>query len=79
MRPAAYEVRATVVARAAPGLLLVRHAAVSAFGMEAMETMALEAGPETLDAAGLAPGDRVRVAVRRDGDRFRVVWIERER
>ncbi len=77
LRPPAYEVRGEVVARPAPGLLLVRHPAVAALGMEAMELMAVEARPEQLDAAHLAPGDRVRMAVRRRGDRIVLLTIER--
>ena len=79
VRPAAYEVRGEVVARAAPDLILVRHQPVSGLGMGAMEMMAVRASPETLDAARLGPGDRVRLAVRPDGDAVTLVWIERLR
>ena len=37
IRPPAYEVRGTIVARPAPDLLLVRHDPVSALGMNAMD------------------------------------------
>ena len=77
VRPAAYEVRGELVARAAPDVILVRHQPVSALGMGAMEMMAVQAAPQTLDAAALAPGDRVRLAVRPSGDALVLVWIER--
>ena len=79
VRPAAYEVRGEVVARAAPDLLLIRHQAVTALGMGAMEMMAVRGAPATLDAARVSPGDRVRLAVRATGDEISLVWIERER
>ena len=79
MRPRAYEVRGEVVARAAPDLLLIRHQALSVLGMGAMEMMAVRGVPATLDVARLAPGDRVRLAVRPAGDDIMLVWVERER
>jgi hypothetical protein len=79
VRPAAYELRGEVVARAAPDLLLIRHQPVTALGMGAMETMAVRGTAAMLDAARLSPGDRVRLAVRPHGDELGVVWIERER
>jgi Cu/Ag efflux protein CusF len=79
VRPAAYEVRGELVARAAPDLILVRHQPVSGLGMGAMEMMAVRGSPATLDAAGIKPGDRVRLAVRQDGDAVTLVWIERVR
>lgn len=78
LRPAAYEVRGTVAARPAPDLLLVNHEAVTALGMSAMELMAVSADPPLLDAAALAPGDRVRLAVRPVGDRLVAIRITRE-
>ena len=54
LRPPAYEVKGEVVARAAPGLLIVRHEAVSALGMAAMELMAVEGEPALFL---LRPGD----------------------
>jgi len=78
VRPAAYEVRGEVVARAAPDLLLIRHQPIGALGMGAMEMMAVRGAPETLDAARLSPGDRVRLAVRARGDEIVLVWVERE-
>ena len=79
IRPAAYEVRGEVVARAAPDLILIRHQPVSGLGMGAMEMMAVRGAPATLDAAGLTPGERVRLAVRQEGDTLVLVWIERMR
>lgn len=79
VRPAAYEVRGEVVARAAPDLILVRHQPVSGLGMGAMEMMAVRGSAATLDAARVSPGDRVRLAVRQDGDAVTLVWIERMR
>jgi Cu/Ag efflux protein CusF len=77
VRPAAYEVRGEFVARAAPGVILVRHEAVSALGMSAMEMMAITADPALVDPLSLRPGDRVRLAVRSRGDDLVLVWIER--
>jgi hypothetical protein len=79
VRPAAYEVRGEVVARAAPDLLLIRHQPVSGLGMGAMEMMAVRGSPATIDAARLSPGDRVRLAVRPTGDEVALVWVKRER
>jgi hypothetical protein len=79
VRPAAYEVRGEMVARAAPDLILIRHQPVSGLGMGAMELMAVQGAPATLDAAALTPGDRVRLAVRPRGDTLVLVWIERLR
>ena len=77
IRPAAYEVRGEIVARPAPDVILVRHDAVGALGMGAMELMAVIATPADLDAADPRPGDRVRLAVRPQGDRLLLVRIER--
>lgn len=77
LRPPAYEVKGEVVARAAPGLLIVRHEAVSALGMAAMELMTVEGEPTLFDTTPLAAGDRVRLAVRAEGDRIKVVWLEK--
>jgi hypothetical protein len=77
VRPAAYEVRGELVARAAPDLILVRHQPVSGLGMGAMELMAVRGSAAALDAARLSPGDRVRLAVRQQGDEITLVWIER--
>jgi copper binding protein CusF len=79
VRPAAYEVRGELVARAAPDLILVRHQPITGLGMGAMEMMAVRGSPAVLDAAQLTPGDRVRLAVRQDGDEVSLVWIERVR
>jgi hypothetical protein len=77
VRPAAYEVRGEVVARAAPDMLVIRHQAVSGLGMGAMELMAVRGDPSMLDHAALTPGQRVRLAVRQDGDALVLVWVER--
>jgi hypothetical protein len=77
IRPPAYELRGEVVARAAPGVLLVRHGPFGALGMGAMETMAVEGDPALLEGSGVRPGDRVRLAVRPEGDRLVILRIER--
>jgi hypothetical protein len=66
-----------VVARPRPDLLLVRHEAIDALGMGAMELMGVRAEPALLDPLGLAPGEAVRLAVRPEGDTLVLVWIER--
>jgi Cu/Ag efflux protein CusF len=77
IRPAAYEVRGTIVARPAPDMLLVRHDPVSALGMSAMELMAISASPALLDPVGPKPGDRVKLAVRQRDDQLVLIRIER--
>jgi hypothetical protein len=77
LRPAAYEVRGEVVARPAPNLILLRHDAVGGLGMSAMDLMAASVDPALLDASGVQPGDRVRLAVRQQGDQIVVLRIER--
>lgn len=77
VKPAAYEVSGEVVARPAPDLILVRHAAVTALGMQAMELMAVSTEPSLLDAASVHIGDRVRLAVRQRDDRLVLVRIEK--
>jgi hypothetical protein len=79
LRPAAYEVRGIVVARPAANLLLVRHEAIPALSMREMDLMAVFADPAMVDRAGVAPNDRVRMAVRSQGDQLNLVWIERAR
>jgi Cu/Ag efflux protein CusF len=64
LRPAAYEVTGEFIERPASNLVLVRHQAVEALGMGAMELMAVFGDPAQIDAAALTPGDRVRLAVR---------------
>ena len=78
LRPPAYEVRGTIVARPAPDLILLRHEAVTALGMSAMELMAVDGDPALLDAVGPRPGDRVKLAVRPQGERIVLLRIERE-
>jgi Cu/Ag efflux protein CusF len=77
LRPAAYEVRGAIVARPAVNLLVVRHDAVAALGMAPMELMAILVDPAVVDAAGVQPGDRVRLAVRRRNDELTLLRIER--
>ena len=76
--PRAYEVRGEVMARPAADLLLVRHEAVVALGMKAMELMAVSSEPAQLDAAAVRPGDRVRLAVRQRDDQLVLIRIEKE-
>jgi len=59
-------------------MILVRHEAIAALGMSAMELMAIDADPALLDAVAPKPGDRVRLAVRRRDDRIVLLRIERE-
>jgi Cu/Ag efflux protein CusF len=77
LRPAAYEVQGEFVARAAADLILVRHETIAPLGMSAMEQMAVSVTPTQVDPLGLAPGDRVRLAVRQEGDRLVLVRIAR--
>ena len=77
IRPAAYEVRGTIVARPAPDMLLVRHEPVAALGMSAMELMAISASPALLDPVGPSPGDRVKLAVRQRDDQVVLIRIEK--
>jgi hypothetical protein len=77
IRPPAYEVRGTIVARPAPDMLLVRHDPVSALGMSAMELMAVSANPALVDPIGPRPGDRVKLAVRQRNDQLILIRIEK--
>jgi hypothetical protein len=77
LRPAAYEVQAEFVARAAPDLILVRHDPLAGLGMSAMEQMAISVTPAQVDSLALEPGDRLRLAVRQDGDTLVLLRIER--
>jgi hypothetical protein len=77
LRPAAYEVQGEFVARAGPDLILVRHEVIAPLGMSAMEQMAIAVTPVQIDSLDLKPGDRVRLAVRPEGDQLRLVRIER--
>ncbi len=77
IRPPAYEVRGTIVARPAPDMLLVRHDPVSALGMNAMDLMAVSANPALLDPVGPRPGDRVKLAVRQRDDQLVLIRIEK--
>jgi Cu/Ag efflux protein CusF len=77
IRPPAYEITGEVVARPAANLILVRHAPVEALGMGAMELMAVFGEPAQLDAASLAPGDRVRLAVRNADGQLTLIRVTR--
>jgi len=77
IRPPAYEVRGIIVARPASDMLLVRHDAVAGLGMNAMDLMAISARPELLDPVGPRPGDRVKLAVRQQGDKLVLIRIEK--
>ena len=77
LRPPAYEVRGSFVARPAPDLILVRHEPVRGLGMGAMELMAVFTEPRQLDAVVLAPGDKVRLSVRQIDDRLILLRIEK--
>ena len=79
LRPAAYEVRGTLIARPAANLLLVRHEDIVALRMRAMELMAVFADPAVVDRAGIVPGQRVRLAVRARNEELHLVWIEKLR
>ncbi len=79
VHPPAYEVRGVLVARVAPGMILVRHDAVAGLGMDRMELMAVIADPDLLDRAGVKPGDAVRLAVKPHGDDVRLLRIEKQR
>ena len=65
------------LARAAPDLILVRHETVAPLGMSTMDQMAVSVTPAQVDSLDLKPGDRVRLAVRQDGDQLRLIRIER--
>jgi hypothetical protein len=66
-------------ARGGPTLILIRHDKVPGF-MDEMESMALFfESSGLLDAADLRRGDRVRLTVRRDGDRLVAVEIQKIR
>jgi Copper binding periplasmic protein CusF len=77
IRPAAYEVRGTIVARSASDMLLVRHEPVAGLGMKAMELMAISASPALLDPVDPRPGDRVKLAVRQRDDQLVLIRIEK--
>ena len=77
LRPPAYEVRGTLVARPAPTMLIVRHDEIPALGMRAMELMTVQAEPSIVDRAGVEPGARVRLGVRQRDNDLTLLWIER--
>jgi hypothetical protein len=77
VRPPAYEIVGEIVARPATNLLLIRHDVIAALGMQSMELMAILAEPAVLDAAGVKPGDRVRLAVRPRDDQLILLRIDR--
>lgn len=79
LRPPAYEIRGSFVARPASNLILVRHDPVTGLGMGAMEFMAIFAEPSQLDGVPLVPGDPVRLAVRQQDDRLVLIGLEKIR
>ncbi|PYN73394.1 MAG: hypothetical protein DMD96_32845 [Candidatus Rokuibacteriota bacterium] len=58
-------------------MILVRHEPVTALGMGAMELMAVSASPALLDPVAPKPGDRVKLAVRREDDQLVLIRIEK--
>lgn len=58
-------------------MILVRHEPVSALGMSAMELMAVSGSAALLDPVAPKPGDRVRLAVRQQGDQLVLLRIEK--
>jgi Cu/Ag efflux protein CusF len=58
-------------------MILVRHEAVAALGMQAMELMAITGDPAVIDGAGVRTGDQVRVAVRPRGNEILLIQIRR--
>jgi Cu/Ag efflux protein CusF len=58
-------------------MILVRHEAVSALGMTAMDLMAVSASPALLDPVAPKTGDRVRLAVRQVNDQLVLIRIEK--
>jgi Cu/Ag efflux protein CusF len=77
VRPPAYEVRGVLIERPTPGLILVRHDAVAALGMGAMDLMAIVGDPAKIDAAAVRPGDPVRLAVKQTDRELTLLRIER--
>lgn len=72
------EMVGTYVARPTPSTIIVRHDAIPQLEMLPMELMTFEVEPPALvDAARLAPGDRVRLRVRQRADGLTVVRLER--
>ena len=78
VHPRAYEVRGVIVARPAPDMILVRHDPLESLGMSAMEFMAVRGDPVLLDAARLAPGDRVTLAVKPRDSELVLIRIARD-
>jgi hypothetical protein len=77
LRPPAYEVRGVFVSRPSSDLILVRHEAIEPLGMPSMELMGIAVEGDQLAGLRLTPGDRVRLAVRAQGDRLVLLRIER--
>lgn len=68
--------RGTLVARPAANLLLLRHDEIPVLGMQAMELMAVFADPAAVDQAGVQPGQRVRLGVRRQNGDLTMLWVQ---
>jgi len=79
IRPPAYEVTGEFVGRPAANLILIRHEAVAALRMGAMELMAVFGDPARIDAASLSPGDRVRLGVRSVDGQLTLIGIAKVR
>jgi hypothetical protein len=79
IRAPAQEVTGEFLARPAANLILIRHAPLEALGMGAMELMAVFGDPALFDAAALAPGDRVRLAVRSIDNQLTALRVARLR
>ena len=74
------EIVGTYVGRPTPSSILVRHDALPQLEMLPMELMTFEVEPPSLvDAARLAPGERVRLRVRQRADGFTAIGVERIR
>jgi Copper binding periplasmic protein CusF len=79
LRGSVQEIAGAFVARASDTMILVRHDAISALGMEPMALMAVEVdAAELIDRAELQPGDRVRLVVRQRPDRLLAIKLTKD-
>ncbi len=79
VHPPAYELRAILVARPSPELILVRHDAVPGLGMGSMDLMAISVDANMVDRAQLRPGDHVRLGVKQRNETTVLLTIEKVR